>query len=181
MRVAKNLFGGVVEENIESLSGKQVINLVENVTLYHKAKTKGIKKPKIKQDKEKVKALMDTGIISSRINKTLSSRIGYGDVRKHLATFNIPKSFPDFVEAQNYIDEHEEEITKHKDIIRLAKLIESGKIRIRPVIEINIVLGGKKIDMEAIISDGSDRLYPILIGRKHLNDYLIDASKTFTK
>jgi len=181
MRVTKNLFGGVVEENIENLSGKQVINLVEKITIYHKAKTKGVKKPKIKQDKEKVKALMDTGITSSRIDKKLASRIGYGDVRKYFAESKIPKKFTDFNEAQEFIDKHEKEFTKHKDIIRLAKLIEKGQIRVRPVIEIKLILGGKKFEMEAILSDVSDQIYPILIGRRHLNDYLIDASKTFTK
>ena len=181
IRVAKNLFGGVVEESIETMSGKQVINLVEKVSIDHKARTKGIKKPKIKKEKESVKALMDTGIMTSRIDKGLASRIGYSEARKHFSKFNVPKNFEDFTAAQQYIDQNEKEISEHPDIIRLAKLTENGKIRVRPVIMINITLEKTPVEMEAVISTRTDMIYPILVGRTHLKNYLIDASSTFTK
>lgn len=181
IRVAKNLFGGEVEETIETMSGKQVVNLVENVSLYHKPRTTGVKKTKIKKKKEIIKALMDTGIISSRIDNGLAARVGFSEALKHFRSFKTPTSFDTYADAQQYIEEVQDEISKHEDIVRLAKISEDGKIKVRPVITINVKVAGTRKEMEAVIGRQTDMIYPMLIGRTHLKDYLIDASKTFTK
>lgn len=181
IRVAKNLFGGVVEEEIEHISGKQVVNLVEKIYLTHKPKTKGKKRTKVVVKKESARAMMDTGILTSRIDKGLASRIGYMEARKHFESFDIPKKFESFEQAQEFIDKNNNIISEHEDIVRLAKIIEDGKIVVSPVIVVEVKLGNEPERIEMVLSSQTSMLYPVLIGRRELRGYLIDTSKTFTK
>lgn len=181
--VSKNLFGGQVEKEIENLSGKTVVNLIEKISVYYRAKTK-IKRKKtktIKNKREIVNALLDTGTITSRIDWGLAATIGYFDALNYFLSCNIPKSFSSFVDAQKFIDKNSDLITKHPDIIRLAKISEDGKVHVRPVIEIEIKIAKEIKKIEMVIGNRTDMLYPVLIGRKDLKDYLIDPSKTFNK
>lgn len=172
IRVAKDLFGGEIEEEIEALSGKQVVNLVEKVSIYHI----GNKSHK----KESLNAMLDTGINTSRIDRGIAARIGFADAIKYFLSLDLPNSFESFQEAQKLIDEIEPKVTENKDIVRLAKVTELGKIRIRPVINIKIKIAGVEKEIEAVISTKEELLYPLIIGRAELKGYLIDAGKTFT-
>ncbi|WKZ31422.1 MAG: sugar-transfer associated ATP-grasp domain-containing protein [Candidatus Dojkabacteria bacterium] len=172
IRVAKSLFGGEVEEEIEVISGKRVVNLVEKVNVYHSEHA---------DKKELVSAMLDTGITTSRIDEGLASRLGFTDALKSFSEHKPPREFGSFTEAQQYIDAHEEEITSHPQILRLAKISEDGKINVKPVISLEIKVAGERRAMDFVVSTQSDMLYPVLIGRAELKSYLIDASKTFTR
>ena len=63
------------------------------------------------------------------------------------------------------------------DAKRLAKIIEDGKIVVRPVIIVKIKISGEIKDVEMIVTD--DTTHSIVLGRSDLKDYLIDTSKTF--
>lgn len=178
VRVAKNLFGGVVEEEIEQISGKHVVNLVEKITLFYKDRPKK-KKSKEKQ-KEVVKGMLDTGILTSRIDRGVASRIGYTEVIKHFTSFSIPKKFDSYTDAQDFIDSHEE-IADHQDILRLAKISEDGRIIVSPVLDVEIKIAKEIKHIDMVLSSQTSMTYPVLIGRKELEGYLIDTSKTFTK
>ncbi|MCD4756056.1 ATP-grasp domain-containing protein [bacterium] len=178
IRIGKNLFGGEIEESIESISGRKVVNIVEKVCVYHKPKVSDKKKKtKIKIDKEFTKAFLDTGVLSTRISTQLASRIGYTDVNKYFKQLETPKSFLTFKDAQEYIDIQGQKIINHSDIVRLAKIVEDGQIVIRPVINIHIKIARDKKDLNAVITD--DIQYPLVIGRSELTGYLIDTSTTF--
>jgi alpha-L-glutamate ligase-like protein len=172
IRVAQSLFGGEVEEEIEVISGKQVVNLVEKIYIYNKNKS---------SKKEYISAMLNTGVTTSRIDHGLASRNGYSDALKAFREANVPDSFETFTDAQEYISNHENEIAEHPYINRLAKIYEEGKIKVKPVIYIDIKIAGQKKRIEAIVSSQKEILYPILIGRRELKNYLVDASKTFTK
>jgi alpha-L-glutamate ligase-like protein len=178
LRLGKNLFGGEVEESIESISGRKVVNIVEKVKVYHKpAVSMRKKKQKVKVDKEITNSFMDTGVLTSRISSSLANRIGFRDATKFFKNANVPKSFDTFKEAQEYIDTEGKKIIEHEDIERLAKVVEDGQINIRPVIKIVIKLSGELKDIEAVITD--DIIYTLVIGRKELAGYLVDTTKTF--
>lgn len=174
IRLGKNLFGGEVEESIESISGRKVLNIVEKVYIYKKDDKPSKKK---KREREPANALMDTGVLTSRISKSLANRIGFTDVNKYFKNSDVPKEFNSFAEAQEYIEKEGKEIVKHEDIVRLAKIVEEGKITIRPVIKIEVKLSKEIKDMEAIITD--DIIYPLVMGISELSGYLIDTTKTF--
>ncbi|HCC67687.1 TPA: hypothetical protein DEP90_00525 [Patescibacteria group bacterium] len=178
IRIGKNLFGGEIEESIESISGRKVINIVEKVYVYHKPKISNRKKKtKIKIDKESTKAFIDTGVLTTRISTRLSNRIGHTDTNKYFKQLEIPQHFQTFKDAQEYIDIHGQKIVTSLDIIRLAKIVEDGQIVIRPVINIEIKISEDKKELEAVITD--DIPYPLIIGRAELTGYLIDTSATF--
>lgn len=184
VRLAKNLFGGEVEEDIEEMTGKQIVNLVEKVVIFNKPKTKlklKTNKIKIKQETTSVKAILDTGITTSRIDTALASQIGFDKAMEYFEKFDVPKKFSDFIEAQNFIDEHEEIAVNHGEIARLAKIVEDGKIVVRPVIIVKAKIRDSEIEFEAIASSQRDMIYPVMIGRKELTNFLIDPSKTFVK
>jgi alpha-L-glutamate ligase-like protein len=178
IRLGKNLFGGEVEESIESISGRKVVNILEKVNIYHKpAVSMKKRKQKIKVDKEIANTFMDTGVLTSRISSRLANRIGFRDATKYFKEIDVPKKFESFKEAQEYIDNEGQKIVKHDDILRLAKIVEDGKINVRPVFKITIKITGDVKDIEAILTD--DIIYPLVIGRSELSGYLVDTTKTF--
>lgn len=180
VRIAKNLFGGEVSEEIEQISGKQIVNLVEKIRIYHKPKTRMKRRRiKIKRKSQIIKVLLDTGILTSRIAKQIASQIGFIDAIKYFRKMNIPKSFETFKDAQDYIDEYSNKICKHPDIVRLAKISESGKIKVKPVLKVKIKISGIQKTIEAILSTREHLTYQLLIGRNELKEFLIDASKRF--
>jgi len=185
IRVAKDLFGGEVEEDIENISGKELVNLVEKVTVYNRPKTKvklRTNKVKIKQDSSTVSALLDTGITTSRISESLAVQIGYEGVIKTFNSFIPPKKFDSFQDAQTYIEENTQKIIEqNKDIVRLAKIVEDAKISVKPVIMIRVKIREIEKRFEAIVTNRSEIVYQLLIGRKELDNFLIDPSKTFVK
>ncbi|MDY0096763.1 MAG: sugar-transfer associated ATP-grasp domain-containing protein [Candidatus Dojkabacteria bacterium] len=179
MRVSKNLFGGEIEESIEAISGRQVLNITEKISLYDKSTdiSKIGKSQKIK--KELVKAFMDTGVLTSRIDSKLANRIGYINAHKEFTKLEVPKKFESFKQAQEYIDKYEEKISESKDIKRLAKIVEDGDITVRPVFEIPIKILDKVKITEFVSTQYSDTPYQVTIGRSDLTGYLIDTSNTF--
>ncbi len=182
IRVAKNLFGGQVEEEIEQISGKNVVNLVEKILVYHKDLGKLTKRKKPKErEKDIVKAMLDTGILTSRIDKGLCARIGYTDAIKHFKAMESPKRFETLTDAQDWIDRNSEIARKHPDILRLAKIVDDGNIIVTPVLEIDIKISGENKKVDMILSSQTSTIFPVLLGRKELQGYLIDTSKTFTR
>ena len=179
IRVAKSLFGGEVEESIEAISGRKVLNIVERVYVYDK-KADRSKLEKYKDSKrELVKAYMDTGVLTSRIDSKLANRIGYFNDHKQFEKYGIPKKFESLKDAQDFIDKNEEEIIKNSSIKRLAKIVENGEIKVRPVFDIPIKIEDQIKITEFISTEISDISQPVIIGKTDLTGYLIDTTNTF--
>jgi len=179
IRVAKNLFGGEVEESIEAISGRKVLNITEKIFVYDKSADISRLERYKDTKRQLVKAYMDTGVTTSRIDSKLANRIGYINAHKEFDTLNIPKRFNSFKEAQEYIDRYEKEVYKSQDIKRLAKIVEDGEIKVRPVFDIPIKISDKIKITEFISTETTDILCPIVIGRADLTGYLIDTTNTF--
>jgi hypothetical protein len=107
----------------------------------------------------------------------LANRIGFRDATKYFKGLEVKKDFESFKAAQEYIDNQGKEIIEHEDIFRLAKIVEDGKINVKPVVRITIKISGDVKDIEAILTD--DIIYPLVIGRSELSGYLVDTTKTF--
>jgi alpha-L-glutamate ligase-like protein len=172
MRVAKNLFGGEIEESIEAISGRKVVNINEKIVLFYNEE-KDIKD----LNKEVALAFMDTGLLTSRISKSLANRIGFLPTVKFFNSLDIPNKFESLEKAQEYIDRNKAVFTKDSNIKRVAKIFEEDSVTIRPVIEVRIRISGEIKTIEMIIANNS--IYPVIIGRSDLRGYLIDTSKTF--
>ena len=72
IRLGKQMFGGEIEENIESLTGKKVIGLIQNIYL---TSTDG--------EKIKIKAKVDTGAYRTSIDSNLAKELGLSDALEH--------------------------------------------------------------------------------------------------
>jgi len=175
IRVAKNLFGGEVEDSIEAISGRKVININEKITLYYKSYKEGSKNEN--KDREITTAFVDTGAITSRISRSYVSRMGYFETMRQFDYLKCPNTFPTFKDAQEYIDEYSKNMTEDAYIIRLAKIFEDGHIVVRPVIIVKVKISEEIRDLEMIVTE--DSTHSVTLGRNDLKDYLIDTSKTF--
>jgi alpha-L-glutamate ligase-like protein len=172
IRVAKSLFGGEVEESIEAISGRKVLNITEKILVYY-INQEDKKKP----GREVCTAFMDTGVLTSRISNTVANRIGLLSTVKFFKSLEVPKKFESLKEAQKYIDENSDRLTDDENILRIAKTVEEDGVVIRPVVSIRVKISGEKKTFDMIITDNIT--YPVAVGRRDLKGYLIDTSKTF--
>ncbi len=171
IRISKTLFGGEIEEEIEALSGREVVNLIEKIIIYNNKKTKS------KNETQTVKGLLDTGILISRIDEGLANRMGYDEIINDFKKLETPKTFETIEEAKRFIKEQ----NINEKIYRLTTIVENSQIKIKPVIKVQIKIADEIKEIEAILTTQKETIYPILIGRRELKNYLIDASKTFVK
>ena len=177
IRLAKELFGGEIEDEIEAISGRQVVSIVEEIKVYHKDWSPNVKKKK--KLFEVLKAYMDTGFQTSRIDKGLANRIGLDESLNSFYKLDAPSSFESFTEAQEFIEKNDSILSTDENIVRLAKLLEDGKIRVRPVLKVNIKISKEVKNVEMIVSTRQEMTYPVVLGREDLKGYLIDTTKTF--
>ena len=122
---------------------------------------------------------MNTGVLTSRIDSKLANRIGYFNDHKLFEKYGIPKKFESLKDAQDFIDKNEEEIIKNSSIKRLAKIVENGEIKVRPVFDIPIKIEDQIKITEFISTEISDISQPVIIGKTDLTGYLIDTTNTF--
>lgn len=175
IKIAKDLFGGEVEESIEAISGRKVVNIIERITLFNRQTVPTKKRGK--DDKQPSKAFMDTSILTSRIAEATANRIGFLSTTSYFNSLNVPEKFNTLKEAQEYIDENIQALTLEEGIKRIAKITDGNDVKIRPVIEITVGIAEEIRDFDVIIM--KDLEYPIVIGRNELKGYLIDTTHTF--
>lgn len=190
IRLAQDLFGGEIEQEIEEISGKQILGMIENIkirrrsdpdkepvdekNLSQKEKAK-LEKAKAKEYIE-LKAKIDTGAGYSSIDKALARQLGYGDV------------IDEFDRATENILERTSSQQERNDLLRgmLSKWGEGfGRVIVRSshgasyrlIIKMDIVLSGIKINTPVTVIERADLKFPAIIGRKSLGSFLVDPSK----
>ncbi|MBN2016198.1 ATP-dependent zinc protease [Candidatus Dojkabacteria bacterium] len=168
IRLGKDLFGGEIEEEVENITGKQVIGFVEWVTIFGK-----------KQDQqERVKAKIDTGALFTSIDTKLMIKLGYKDALDYFAKFKIPDTLTR-AEAKELSQRIGEKLEKHDDIVGRAIVHSSHGTTLRPTIEIPISISGVEIKVRANVVDRSRLIYPVIVGRRDLTQFIIDPIKKF--
>lgn len=169
VRLAKDLFGGEIEEGIEAMSGKDVIGIYENVTLYGKNNAEITTKSK-----------MDTGATISSIDQELARKLGFGSAIDYAS--EILKNAPIFEsasQAREYSHENslEDRLTAHDDIVDTAIIKQSNGTSYRIQIKLYIKIADTQMEIKATIADRKHMIYPVLIGKKDLKKFLIDPAK----
>ena len=110
-------------------------------------------------------------------NREVESSNLFGSTTKYFNNLGIPNNFNSLKEAQEYIDENEKRLTLEDGIKRVAKIVDDGMIKVRPVVEIQVKISGEEKEIEVVILEDSE--YHLIVGRDELKGYLIDTSKTF--
>lgn len=168
IRVAQDLFGGEVEQEIEDISGKQILGLVEKVKVAYAGEEKKF------MDLE---AKVDTGAESSSLDKCKAMELGYGEI------------IQEFEELLRKVDPHnrlsEKELNeamsdfykKYGGDFSGVKINSSHGSTYRLVIRMDVVLSGLSIHTPVSIIDRSNLQFPMIIGRKSMTKFLVDPSK----
>ncbi len=163
VRLAKDLFGGEIEEEIEEISGREVIGLKESVIF------------KGKNDEEiKVDCKIDTGAESSSIDEKIAELLGYSD-----AVSEFKKNITNEIIDLNKEDRKKiiKKMNIHKDISALVPIKSASGSDYRIKLVIPAKIGEKNFLMRATIADRTNLTYPVIIGKKDLREFLIDPRK----
>ena len=192
IRIAQDLFGGEVEEEIEDISGKQVLGIIEAIKIEHKVKDaeeseedengklkteKPEEKKEIKPEEMELKAKIDTGADLSSIDKSLAKDLGYSEIIDEFdeLTKNIEI---DATLTKEILDEKiKDKLAKWGDNIDTVIIRSSHGTSYRLVIKMNIILSGVEIISRMSVTDRSNLEFPVIIGRKSLGRFLVDPSK----
>jgi len=167
VRMGMDLFGGEVEEELEDISGKKVIGTVEKIKLIGK------------DGKEiEVEAKIDTGAVSTSIDTELAKQLGFSETIEKFSQidFNAYELLP---ENENQIKKDVWEKYKNSipDLEDVAVIFSSHGSSIRPVVKINFIMDNVEVVSKMNITERENLKYQIIIGKRNLGKFLIDANK----
>ncbi|MEI7579172.1 MAG: sugar-transfer associated ATP-grasp domain-containing protein [bacterium] len=165
IRLGKDLFGGEIEESLENISGKDIIGIYENVTLFGK-------------DNAEIpcKAKIDTGADSTSIDISLAEDLGLKEIVLLFHEFSkeITSKKEGLAIAAKYTEKYLGKIPELHDI----QLVQSSHgFSVRPYVRINLKIQDTTFETFASIFDRSKLTYPVIVGRKSLARFLIDPTK----
>lgn len=162
--LAQNLFGGEIEEEIEDLSGKRIIGTIEKVRLIGK------------NGKEiEVEAKIDTGAHSTSIDKELAMRLGYSDVIDYFDKIEKPNDITR--QTGRKIMEHlrKKYLENHRDLENIDIIYSPSGITIRPKVILSYVMDKRRVVSRSNIVRRTDLKYPMIIGRRDLNRFMVEV------
>ncbi|MDD3498529.1 MAG: sugar-transfer associated ATP-grasp domain-containing protein [Candidatus Moranbacteria bacterium] len=161
VNVGMDLFGGEVEEEVEEISGRRVIGVVEKVKLTGR-----------NAKEVEVEAKIDTGAEFTSIDIDLAKNLGFEKTIEAYESLDT-----DWDNLKNMTLKERESLFKEVPYLLDTAIIHSSHgTTYRPVVRISIVMDKKLITAKATIISRSHLKYPIIIGRKNLGRFLIDVN-----
>ena len=166
IRLSKDLFGGEIEEEIEEITGRQVIGLIEEITLFGKD-----------NQKETILAKVDTGAGKTSIDEKLAVALGYESVLEHMKKFKIKPVLT--ADEINELSKNKvwQKIEEHSDIVGVSKVRSSHGYSYRPIVYIKLKVGDDVFETKANIIARQDLEYPMILGENSLKRFIIDPRK----
>ncbi|MFW5884916.1 MAG: sugar-transfer associated ATP-grasp domain-containing protein [Patescibacteria group bacterium] len=163
IKLAKNLFGGEIEEEMEELSGKKIIGTTEKIKLFGR-------------DEEEIEteARIDTGAYSTSIDTKIAKKMGFGKLLEEFKKIEKPENF-----SRKDVKQIEEELkrkylNKIEGLADISAVYSSSGVTIRPKVKIKFMMDEEKITSVANLVERSELKYPVLIGRKDLKKFLVE-------
>ena len=124
-----------------------------------------------------LRTLIDTGLASTTITKSLALKLGFAEALAALAKLNLPNSVA-ADRAQAAEEAFRTSITAlHPDWVDVAAVRSSGQYMIRPKLRLTLTLGGKRLTTLVAVALDDKTSYPISIGRKDLGGFYIDPTR----
>lgn len=161
VRIAKDLFGGEIEEGIEEITGREVIGLEEELLVI--AKT---------GEEIRVPAKIDTGADSSSIDRELAVILGFKDLIDHYDEVVGMEKVAHMDEDQRRI--YRKVLYSHPDVFKVSRIKTASGYDYRVKIEFSAQIKDRKFLMHATIANRIDLKYPVIIGKRDLKEFLID-------
>jgi len=169
VRIAKEIFGGEIEREVEEATGKPMVGFVEKV------KIEGRKKKKTE-----IKAKIDTGAGFSSIERELARELGYKNVIKWFDLYELEEVM-EKEKARKYYKRLRQEAKKQKSVVDIALVHSSHGSSLRPVIKPKITLSGKTFHTKVNISKREHLMYPMIVGRRDLKGFIVNPEKSFVE
>ena len=193
IRIAQDLFGGEVEEEIEDISGKQVLGIIETIRIKYsegiKNQESGIMNKESKDVKNKngeeveaekemeLKAKIDTGADRSSIDEELARKLGYEKVIDEFKEVVKDLEIENNVTKEILDEKIKDKLDKWGDDFDTVVIKSSHGVSYRLLIKMNIELSGIKLISKMSVTDRSHLEFPVIIGRRSLGRFLVDPSK----
>ncbi len=179
IRIAQDLFGGEIEEEIEDISGKRVLGIIETIKIKYRTDEKeelGENK-KVEEKEMELKAKIDTGADLSSIDKALAKELGYAEIidefDEAVSELKVESGW-----TRRILDKKiKDKLKKWGEDFDTIVVKSSHGITYRLVIKMNIELAGVKLVSKMTVADRSHLEFPVIIGRKSLGRFLVDPSK----
>lgn len=168
IKVGKNLFGGEVEEEIEEVSGKQLVGYVEYAKLFNPDGS--IHQIKVKND---------SGALWSSIDTNLARVAGFDKALDEFASFEEKHPFEGLKSGRKVKLIAQREFEDHPYIVNVALVKQSTGIDLRPVIKLTFEMSGVKQEAKFTVTHRKDMVYDAIIGRRSLKKFLIDPGRKF--
>ena len=161
--LAQNLFGGEIEDEIENLSGKRIINSTEKIMII------GRNKREIRTE-----AKIDTGAGFTSIDTSLAKELGYEET---LEKFNeIYQQSGGWEKLKDKNSKTREELFKKVPFLADTAIIHSSHgTSYRPVVKLKIIMDKVTIPALVTIIDREHLKFPVIIGRRNLKQFLVEV------
>ena len=162
VNVGMDLFGGEIEEEVEDISGRRVIGIIEKVKLV------GVNGKEIE-----VLAKIDTGAGWSSIDTKLAEELGFGETISEYEKIDLK-----YEDIKNLKSEKRWDIFKCVPNLESTIVVHSSHgTTYRPMVKVKMVIDRRIINSKVTIIDRSNLKYPIIVGKRNLGRFLIDVNK----
>lgn len=167
LKVSRELFSGGDLAREQPALDRPVLGIFETITVVGHA-----------GQNHTVRTLIDTGLASTTITKELALKLGYDGAMQALAGIVLPG-----VVAADRAQQVEESFRHaiaglHPDIVDIVAVRSGGQYIIRPKLPLQFTLGGKMIATQVAVALDNKLSYPMIIGRRDLQDFLINPRNT---
>jgi alpha-L-glutamate ligase-like protein len=168
VQVGKDLFGGEIEEEIEEVSGKQLVGRVEYANIYGDL-----------ENPIQIKVKNDTGALISSLDESLARTLGYDKLLDEFNAFEALHPFSDLKEGRKVKLLAQRHFEDYEQIVNIALVKQSRGLDLRPIVKIPFEMSGVRQDANFTITHRKDMIYGAIIGRKALKKFLIDPARKF--
>lgn len=167
LKVGRELFGNAEPSPTDHAWNQPLLGIFETVVVHGRS-----------GENQTVRTLVDTGLASTTITKDLAAKLGYGAALQALNQIVLP-GIVSADRAQQVEESFRHAIQGlHADIVDIVAVRSGGQYIIRPKIPLEFTLGKKKITTAVAIALDNKLSYPMIIGRRDLQGFLINPANT---